>query len=102
MASVFSADFCGNGSDTSQRRFSDPGYCVQSGAQTALNGNDSVCPETEYGPASGKSNHADEEGDVRQMKSEREREKRQGGREGRRKDSGRRRERRAHLGGVPG
>lgn len=81
----------GNGSDTLGRRFSEPGYCVQSGAQTALNGNDSVCPQTKYGPASGKSNHADEEGDVRETKSEREG-----------KDSGRRTERRAHLGGVPG
>lgn len=71
--SDFGADFCGKGSDTSGRCFSDPGYCAQSAAQTALNGNDSVCPQTEYGPASRKSNHSDEEGDVRQMKSERQR-----------------------------
>lgn len=49
VASVSSAAFCGNGSDTSQRRFSEPGYCVQSGAQMALNGNDSVCLQTNMG-----------------------------------------------------
>lgn len=59
------------GSDTSRRRFSDPGYCAQDGAQTALNGNDSVCLQSQCGPAGRKSNHGDEEGDVRQIKSER-------------------------------
>lgn len=58
---------------------------MRSGAQTALNGNDSVCPQTKYGLARRKSNHADEEGDVRQMKSERRREEEktvgEGGRE---------------------
>lgn len=72
VASDFSAGFCRSDSDTSP--FSDPGYCAQGGAQTALNGNDSVCPQMRYGPAGGKSNHDDEEGDVRQMKSERKRE----------------------------
>lgn len=88
LVNVVSTDFCGNGSDTSGRRFSDHGYCVQSGAQTALNGNDSVCVWS----TSGKSNHTDEEGDVRQMKSQREKDW-EGGRGGKTVGEGGREER---------